>query len=74
MAYEKCGDVSEEIWKEFADRKPQEITARTGVLIGRGGIICRFWTGRCCFSRSGGRCRWPGRRRRSRDSGSASRP
>jgi hypothetical protein len=57
MAYEKCIEVSEEIWKEFGDRKPQEITGRTGVLYGEGGIICRFWTGRCFFSRPGGRCR-----------------
>ena len=32
MAYEKCIDVSEEIWKEFEDRKPQEITDHTGAL------------------------------------------
>jgi len=30
MAYEKCNDVSAEIWKEFEDRDPQEITDRTG--------------------------------------------
>jgi hypothetical protein len=30
MAYEKCIDVSEEIWKEFEDRDPGEITGRTG--------------------------------------------
>jgi len=30
MAYEKCIDVSEEIWQEFAGRDPQEITGRTG--------------------------------------------
>jgi hypothetical protein len=32
MAYEKCIDVSEEIWKEFEARGPQEITDRTGAL------------------------------------------
>jgi hypothetical protein len=32
MAYEKCIEVSEEIWKELADHKPQEITGRTGVV------------------------------------------
>ncbi|MDP1761232.1 MAG: hypothetical protein Q8L43_03330, partial [Deltaproteobacteria bacterium] len=32
MAYEQCIEVSEEIWKEFEDRKPGEITGRTGVL------------------------------------------
>ena len=42
MAYEKCIDVSEEIWKEFADRKPQEITGRTGVLYREGGYHLPF--------------------------------
>jgi hypothetical protein len=32
MAYERCRDVSEEIWKEFAARDPREIAHRTGVL------------------------------------------
>lgn len=32
MAYEKCIDVSEEIWKEFNGREPEEITGRTGAL------------------------------------------
>jgi hypothetical protein len=32
MAYEKCSDVDEEIWKEFIEREPQEITGRTGVV------------------------------------------
>jgi hypothetical protein len=32
MAYEKCIEVSEEIWREFADCQPREITGRTGVL------------------------------------------
>jgi hypothetical protein len=31
MAYEKCSEVSEEIWKELNDRDPEEITGRTGV-------------------------------------------
>ena len=57
MAYEKCIDVSEEIWKEFEDREPREIPAAPALSIRRGGIICRFWTGPCSFPRSGGRCR-----------------
>jgi hypothetical protein len=36
MAYEKCTDVSEEIWKEFEGRDPQEITGRTGALCQEG--------------------------------------
>jgi hypothetical protein len=36
MAYEKCTDVSEEIWKEFEGREPQEITDRTGALYQEG--------------------------------------
>jgi hypothetical protein len=32
MAYERCIDVSEEVWKEFEGREPQEITVRTGAL------------------------------------------
>ena len=36
MAYEKCIDVSEEIWKEFEDREPREITGRTGALYQEG--------------------------------------
>jgi hypothetical protein len=36
MAYEKCNDVSAEIWKEFEDREPQEITDRTGALYREG--------------------------------------
>ena len=32
MAYEKCSDVSEEIWKDFETGEPREITGRTGVL------------------------------------------
>ena len=42
MAYEKCIDVSEEIWKEFEDRKPGEITGRTGVLYREGGYQLPF--------------------------------
>jgi len=36
VAYEKCNDVSAEIWKEFEDREPQEITDRTGALYREG--------------------------------------
>jgi hypothetical protein len=36
MAYEKCSDVSEEIWKDFEGREPQEITGRTGALYQEG--------------------------------------
>jgi Domain of unknown function (DUF3786) len=32
MAYEKCIDVSEEIWKDFEAGEPREIAGRTGVL------------------------------------------
>lgn len=31
MAYEKCTDVSEEIWHDLRERDPAEITGRTGV-------------------------------------------
>jgi hypothetical protein len=31
MAYEKCADVSPEIWKELQDLDPAEVTGRTGV-------------------------------------------
>lgn len=36
MAYEKCSDVSEEIWKEFEACEPQEVTDRTGALYQEG--------------------------------------
>jgi hypothetical protein len=36
MAYEKCSDVSEEIWKDFEGRDPREITGRTGALYREG--------------------------------------
>jgi Domain of unknown function (DUF3786) len=36
MAYEKCSDVSEEIWKDFEACDPREITGRTGVLYREG--------------------------------------
>ncbi len=36
MAYEKCSDVSEEIWKDFEEREPREITGRTGALYQEG--------------------------------------
>ena len=42
MAYEKCIEVSEEIWKEFGDLQPQEITARTGVVFQEGGYHLPF--------------------------------
>ena len=42
MAYEKCIEVSQEIWKEFEDRKPGEITGRTGVLYREGGYHLPF--------------------------------
>jgi hypothetical protein len=42
MAYEKCIDVSEEIWKEFEDRDPREITGRTGVLYQEGAYHLAF--------------------------------
>jgi hypothetical protein len=32
MAYEKCIDVSEEIWKDFEAGEPREIAGRTGAL------------------------------------------
>jgi hypothetical protein len=32
MAYEKCIDVSEEIWNDLEERGPREIAGRTGVL------------------------------------------
>jgi hypothetical protein len=32
MAYEKCGDVSEEIWKDFEAGESREIAGRTGAL------------------------------------------
>jgi hypothetical protein len=31
MAYEKCGEVSQEIWNDLSERDPQEVTRRTGV-------------------------------------------
>ncbi|OGR29416.1 MAG: hypothetical protein A2139_07145 [Desulfobacca sp. RBG_16_60_12] len=42
MAYEKCIDVSEEIWKEFQDREPREISGRTGALYQEGVYQVRF--------------------------------
>ena len=32
MAYEKCIDVSEEIWKDLEEREPREIAGRTGAF------------------------------------------
>lgn len=31
MAYEKCSDVSKEIWNDLKERDPAEVTGRTGV-------------------------------------------
>ncbi|MGO8762868.1 MAG: DUF3786 domain-containing protein [Desulfobaccales bacterium] len=42
MAYEKCTDVSEEIWKEGAAREPGEISGRTGALFEEGEYEVRF--------------------------------
>jgi len=36
MAYEKCLDVSEEIWKDFENCDPREIADRTGTLYQEG--------------------------------------
>lgn len=36
MAYEKCADVSEEIWNDLKDRDPAEVTGRTGVVFQEG--------------------------------------
>ena len=38
MAYEKCLDVSEEIWKDLEEREPREIAGRTGALY-QGGVF-----------------------------------
>ena len=32
MSYEKCTEVSEEIWKELKEQDPAEVTARTGIV------------------------------------------
>lgn len=42
MAYEKCADVSPEIWHDLAERDPEEIVARTGVTYERGRYILPF--------------------------------
>jgi len=36
MAYEKCAEVSPEIWQDFAKQDPGEITARTGAVFRQG--------------------------------------
>jgi hypothetical protein len=36
MAYEKCAEVSEEIWKELEERDPLEVARRTGVIFQEG--------------------------------------
>ena len=42
MAYETCMDVSPEIWQEFQDREPGEITGRTGAPYQEGEYHLRF--------------------------------
>ncbi len=42
MAYEKCADVSQEIWQEFQAREPGEITGRTGAGFQEGEYHLRF--------------------------------
>ena len=42
MAYEKCRDVSEEIWQDFEARDPQEIFHRTGAVYQGGGYRLPF--------------------------------
>ncbi len=42
MGYEKCDDVSQEIWKDLADRDPQEIVARCGVRFEGGAYQLAF--------------------------------
>jgi len=36
MVYEKCTDVSEEIWKDLEERDPAEVIGRTGVVFREG--------------------------------------
>ena len=36
MAYEKCTDVSQEIWHDLKERDPAEVTGRTGVIFRNG--------------------------------------
>jgi hypothetical protein len=57
MTYETCRDVSEEIWKDFENCDPREITDRTGALYQEGVFHLPFLDGPCSWRRSGGRCR-----------------
>ena len=36
MAYEKCAEVSEEIWRDLKERDPLEVTHRTGAVFKEG--------------------------------------
>ncbi|MGP8050653.1 MAG: DUF3786 domain-containing protein [Desulfobaccales bacterium] len=36
MAYEKCTEVSQEIWNDLAERDPAEVAGRTGVIFRAG--------------------------------------
>jgi len=36
MAYEKCAEVSQEIWNDLEERDPAEVTGRTGVIFREG--------------------------------------
>jgi hypothetical protein len=36
VAYEKCNEVSQELWQDLSSRDPQEITGRTGVVYQEG--------------------------------------
>jgi hypothetical protein len=42
MAYEKCSDVSEEIWQDLERRGPQEISERTGAVYQGGSYHLAF--------------------------------
>jgi hypothetical protein len=42
MAYEKCADVSQEIWKELEGLDPAEVTGRTGVIFREGAYHLPF--------------------------------
>lgn len=58
MAYEKCRDVSPEIWKDLTERDPQEITRRTGVAYQDGQYHLPFLD-RTLVIHPGGRRIWP---------------
>ena len=42
MAYEKCADVSEEIWHDLKELDPEEVTRRTGAVSAGGGYRLPF--------------------------------